>query len=670
MDKLPNVGEADVSRALQLLPGISGNESSSGLFVRDGTPDQNLILLDGFNIYHVDHFFGFFSAFNINAIKDVQMYKGCFPAKYGGRTSSVLELTGKSGDVQGVRFGTGASFLSANAAVEIPFIKDKGSILLVARRSYTDVLESPLYKDIFDLLESDETTLGPYQVKLDNKPSFYFWDANGKISLRPNDKDVFTYSFYYGKDFLDNSANGAFEVRTPLDSAADVNMDNDDLSGWGSWGTSAKWSRQWNDKYYTNLVAAYSDYYSNREDSNNIHIRMEVINNSVIPDTTIEIATDVLVEEDNNVRDFTTRLENIVHLSKENSLEYGAQVTWTNTLFDLSVKLPRGNLMDTVMDGNAMLYAGYIQDKWRLFNRLTLLPGIRFSYFDETEKPYFEPRISMQLELIEHLRFKTAWGLYYQFVNRILREDVMSGSRDFWVLSDVDDPKVSSAQHIISGLSYDHPFFLIDVEVYYKILGDLSIFSQRQTSQGPGGNYFIGGDGIAKGIDLLLQKKTGNYTGWIGYSLSRVEHTFPLINEGKPFPASHDQTHEIKFINSFSIKHWDFSATWIYGTGKPFTKPDGQYLMSWPDGTVDTIVHVSAMNAQRLPDYHRLDLSVTFNFNIRERFNTSLGVSVFNVYNRENVWNREFEYIEKNLVQTDNLFMGITPSLFLNFKFK
>jgi len=246
---LPSVGENDIFRSLQLLPGVSGtNESTSGLYIRGGTPDQNLVLLDGMTVYHVDHFFGFFSAFNADAIKDVKMYKGGVPAKYGGRTSGVVDLTGKTGDVNHFRLGAGINLLSSRLIMEIP-IWGKGSILLSGRRSYTDYLESGLYEKIFDMLtqedESQDRTV-PNNPRFQNaetttiEPTFYFYDLNGKITFRPTQKDILALSVYNGQDYLNESRNLYREIKpkNPNFPVRAVTNNLSDLTDWGNMGGS------------------------------------------------------------------------------------------------------------------------------------------------------------------------------------------------------------------------------------------------------------------------------------------------------------------------------------------------------------------------------------------------------------------------------------------------
>jgi len=305
--KLPSYGEKDIFRSLQLLPGISGsNESSSGLYVRGGTPDQNLVLFDGFTVYHVDHLFGFFSAFNTNAVKDVQLYKGGFDAKYGGRLSSVVELTGKEGNTKEFNMGLGISLLSANGFVEAPIAKGKGSFLITGRRSF----QSNFYNNIFDAYtESNEASgdspqgqgIGGRFGQQEVQPNTYFFDLNAKATYRPNDKDVFSFSFYSGKDDLDNSRNIDQSAFANIFANLDFSFDQQstDLTAWGNWGTSAKWSRRWGDRFYSNANLSYSNYFSQRDRSNELTITRA--------DTTI--ARNTGSYEENDLKDVSLKID-------------------------------------------------------------------------------------------------------------------------------------------------------------------------------------------------------------------------------------------------------------------------------------------------------------------------------------------------------------------------
>jgi len=674
ISSLPSLGEKDIFRSLQLLPGVSAtNESSAGLYVRGGTPDQNLVMFDGFTVYHVDHFYGFFSAFNANAIKDVQLYKGGFEAKYGGRISSVMELTGKTGNVNKLSGSVGLSALSANGTLEIPFASGKGSILLAGRRSYTDVIQTGLYNNINDLF--NESNSPPNQggpgggrfLQSQTEPSFYFYDLNGKVSFKPSDKDVFSFSVYNGQDNLDNSREidntnfagfgNAGANNNGGGSGFSFQNRTEDLARWGNWGVSSKWSRKWSNYFYSNAVVGYSNYFSRRDRFSLTEITRD--------DTTTTRQNGFV--EDNDLKDITLRLDNELLLSQSNQLEFGVQLTYN----DIAYSYQRNDTIVVLDRQDAGLQASlYLQDHWKPFAPLTVTLGGRATYYDVTGETYFEPRASLGYKITDRIRLKGAWGIYNQFATRIVREDITQGSRDFWLLADDVNNPISSATHYIAGISYETDELLFDVEAYYKDMSGLSEFSLRFTPAR--GNIqaeelFFEGVGTARGVELLVQRKFGKVTGWVGYTLSEVEHTFPELSD-TPFPALHDQTHEFKLVTNYKVGRWDLAGTWVYGTGKPYTAPIGGYEITLLDGSTNSYVSVGEKNIFRLPDYHRLDLSATYNFYLGKA-TSSLGLSVFNLYNNTNVWYKEYEIVEDEIIETDINYLGFTPNLFFNVKF-
>lgn len=534
---LPSLGEKDIFRTFQLLPGVSGsNEGSAGLYVRGGTPDQNLILYDGFTVYHVDHLFGMFSTFNSNAIQDVQLYKGGFESQYGGRLSSVMDIVGKDGNEKKFNIGADISFLSVNAFVEFPIGK-KVTFLFAFRRSF----QSALYKKLFDNFSSNQSTQTqfggnsgggrPGRQMETSEPKSYFYDLNGKISYKPTTKDIVSLSFFNGKDVLDNSR----EINRSFGGNA-VTGGINDLTNWGNWGTSLKWSRKWNEKFYSNALVSYSTYFS---------VRDRVSENSRPNDDgeleTIKRGT----LEDNTLQDYSFKIDNELELNQKNHLEFGFQANYFNVQYDY-------NRDDTVIiqnrDDKGELYALFIHDSWKPLPKLTLVPGLRTSFFSETNKVYFEPRFSASYAITKRFKLKAAWGMYNQFVQRVIREDIQSGSKDFWMLADGDHVPVSSAIHYIIGASYETPDYLFDVEAYYKKLSGLTEYTFRYIPQFGSVNYdefFYEGDGFSRGVEFLVQKKFGNLSGWVGYTIGEVIYEFPVYGE-VPFPASHDVTHEFK----------------------------------------------------------------------------------------------------------------------------
>ena len=650
---LPSLGEPDIFRSLQLLPGVSGtNDATSGLFVRGGTPDENLVLLDGMTVYHVDHFFGIFSAFNADAIKDVQLYKSAYPARYGGRTSSVVDMIGRAGDPQAFRMSAGANLLSGRTAVEIP-LGDAAALMVSARRSYTDVIQSGLFNNLFNTLtDADEAadTQQPagfggrrrrFEVQ-EATPSFYFYDLNAKLTWTPTPRDVVAMSLYSGADNLDQSSTGQAiqfggnTFNTP---------DRQEITDWGNRGVSGRWFRQWGSRFSSDAQVAASEYFS---------------------DGTREITSDRFANgflEENRVQDMSLSLDNSWRVMRASTVEFGALLTQSDVRYgfeQLQGDSVRGSL---ALAGDALQTSGYVQHVWTGPAALKLTTGARGTHSDATGRAYFEPRASLEIPLASNFKAKGAWGRYNQFIKRVENEDILEGSRDFWVLADsVLSP--TSAEHRVLGVSYETRGFLVDLEGYHKSLDGVTQFSTR-SRRGPGQAFtdlFFSGTGVAKGVELLVQKKAGPLTGWVSYSLSRVEYDLEDFNRGERFAASHDQTHEFKTVGIYQSGPWTFSGTWVYGSGRPFTAPESEYAVELLDGTSFSYIHVGGKNAERLPAYHRMDLGATRRFE-SDGFFYELNVSAFNAYGRNNVWYRKFDLSDSAVVVTDVTTLPFTPSI-------
>jgi ferric enterobactin receptor len=659
--QLPNVGDRDIMRSFQLMPGVSAaNESSSGMYVRGGTPDQNLILYDGFTVYHVDHLYGFFSAFNANAVKDVQLYKGGFDSRFGGRLSSVTEITGKDGNQK--KFNAGGEFglLSANAFLEIP-MGNKLTFLAAGRRSY----KSFIYTRVTDQFNQNSDDSQPFaqQGQSATEARSYFYDLNAKLTFRPNTKDIFSLSFFNGTDNLDNG----YKIETPSFLASQgisFDANTSDLTRYGNLGTSLKWSRRWSDKLYGNSLISFSRYYSSRDRSVDISIT------SNGETTGFKRGTN----EDNQLNDFSARSDYQWDIASRFQLFFGGFTTqysigYTYTQNDTTTILDRTS--------NGWLSGGYLHTAIRLANgRILINPGIRTSYYTPTSAIYNEPRLSATAKLTPKLTFKAATGKYYQFANRIVREDILSGSRDFWMLSDGNSIPVSSAMHYIAGLWYENSNYLFSVEAYSKTLDGLSEYSLRFEGNSQGLGYsenIFAGTGYARGIEFLAQKKFGKLNGWISYTLAEAKNKFEVYGRDY-FAAAQDVTHEFKAVGIYSYKRWTFSATWMYATGRPYTAPSGAYTVNLLDGTTQDYYTVTAKNGLRLPDYHRLDVAVNYKLfggNGEDRREIGqFGFSLFNVYNRSNIWYKSYDIVEGQIVETPISFLGITPNISLTLKIR
>ena len=656
LSALPSIGEPDIFRGLQLLPGVAGtNDASSGLFVRGGTPDENLVLLDGMTVYHVDHFFGVFSAFNSDAIKDVRLFKGGFPAEFGGRTSSVVDLIGKTGDTENFRVSGGVNLLNASAVAEVP-LWGRGSWLFSARRSYTDILRSPLYNGIFGTLEgaeeSQQTAAAPApggrgrgrrSVQQTLAPSFYFYDLNSKLTFLPSDADVLALSLYSGRDNLDESAPSttiASATGTPI-----TTPQRQDLTEWGNQGVSGRWSRQWSAGFTSDALVAYSRYFSDGL-------------------LAVEGGQGARgFDEQNRVGDFTIKVNNEWRPFAASSLRFGAQRTESDVDYDFALLAGETVSRELDLSSSATLTSVFAEHEWRPASWLVLTGGLRTSSYDGLDESYWEPRVSGRAELTDRIAIKGAWGQYSQFVKRIENEDILEGSRDFWVLADSLIPP-QTAEHRIAGVSYETPDFLVDLEAYSKSLDGVSQFSTRARTglAEESEQLFFSGTGEAEGVELLLQRKTGRLTGWVSYTLSRVEYELEGFNAGDPFPASHDQRHELKAVGTYRAGPWVLGATWSYGSGTPYTIPEALYPLTTLDGRELQYIHVGEKNSQRLPAYHRLDVSASRQFE-SARFVYDLSFSLFNAYGRNNVWYRQFDLSESPMLVTDVATMGFSPSI-------
>jgi outer membrane receptor protein involved in Fe transport len=524
----------------------------------------------------------------------------------------------------------------------------------------------------------------------ETQPTSYFYDINSKLTFRPGSKDLTFISFYNGMDNMDNSRAQAFptfaaERFADLGIQVSGSIDVSDLRKWGNTGVSGNWSRRWSDAFQSHILIGHSHYLNQIEMRRNSEVEFtsddpeweppEFFKNRGFSRGTLE---------DNDLDDITFRWDNSVRLHASNQMEIGFQATKNSVTYSYDVEeltaedegaespaqtRPFLNILNRSDAGTQ--YSGYIQDRWTLLGRFTLTPGLRYTYFDMTGDTFTEPRLAISLSLTDRIRLKGAWGLYSQIINNITREDVQQGNREFWVLSDGATIPYGKSTHYILGFSYETQTFLFDVEAYAKDLSGLTEFALRFTPWNEDIDYdqfFYTGTGEARGLEFLVQKKYGSYTGWISYTLSKVEHLFPEL-EADPFPALHDQTHEFKLVSSYDLRNWTFSGTWIYSTGRPYTEPVGVVEEEILDGrrTIERVV-LGEKNGARLPAYHRLDLSASYRFQLAGS-RSLVGASVFNAYDKKNVWYKEFDVVEGEIFENNVLYMGLTFNLFLTLRF-
>lgn len=618
--RLPAIGgEVDLLKVLQLLPGVqSGGEGTSGLYVRGGSPDQNLMLLDGVPLYSVNHLFGFFSVFNADAVKNMSITKGGFPARFGGRLSSILEIHMKDGHMKEYHADATVSIIASKLTVEGPIVEDKASFMLSARRTYLDLLIKPLIAQA-NSNNPDVTT----------DPRYFFYDLNGKLNWRIGSKDRLYLSAFKGEDdFGIASAENYGTASSTLDFGLD----------WKNAIQALRWNHEWGPRLFSNTTLTRSLYKFNT--------------GIAISDISADAdSVSMAALYNSGIEDFSGRIDFDFAPNARHYIKFGAN--WTNHTFSpgaTSLELNFGDTpaLDTLL-GPADIKSDeaflYIEDEFELSERLKLNLGIHGSILMVQDTSYnsIQPRAALNYRLPGGYALKTSFARMAQYVN-LLTNEGLGLPTDLWVPSTARIRPQQSWQ-VAMGVAKTFGDIEVSLEGYYKGMegllsykeGASFLFSldtdwEDQVTQGIGNAY---------GTELLVQKKYGRTTGWIGYTLSWSNRQFDDINSGNWYPFTYDRRHDVSFVvtHDFTDK-WTGSAVWLYGTGRALTLSESSFSAYVPDGTGEGIYTFSAevpseKNAFRMSPYHRLDLSLT-RTKIRENGTRHLIFSVYNAYNNLN----------------------------------
>ncbi len=649
---LPNYGETDIFRALQLLPGISSFENSSQLNVRGSTADQNLVLLDGFTLYNLDHFFGVFSALNPNVIKNIQVYRGGFDSRYGERVSAIVDIVGKSGNHSRPAVYGGINLISGNLTAEVP-ITQKLTVIAAGRRAYSDLYSSWLAdKLLSDKLVQTRLPIPGAEVIT---PKFYFSDYNLKVSYEMSDQENLSVSAYGSKDNLNSSNNRS-------DDRGEVSVE--DVNQWGNYGFGATWNKQWNKKYFTSLQLGHSGYFN---DYNNNTVTIS--NNTLPPVDTAAVQNNGITDvtnESNKLTDYFLTFRNELAVAHKQKVEFGLSGRYNR--FTYYKDATRAFVYDN-LESSALLVTGFVQDRITIGNKLALKPGIRLNYYTNSAQFYIEPRFTGSYLLLKEWTIKFATGRYVQFLNKSGTLQSFGYNRSFWVLADGDVNPVVTSNHFIAGFCFEKNELYFDVEAYYKKVNGLQeyLFDKTPDSRNPAPpdenrySRFISGGGKAMGIDFLAKYEGTHFTSWLAYSLSKSTRRFNEINNGAEIPGNFDQTHELKWTNLYNLKKWNFSTLAIYNTGKPYIESS---MLS--DDFTETRVY------NRLPDYFRVDLSLNYTFNIKN-VNIKPGLSLLNAFNTDNyldAYTRDIPLGDvPQTITTLVKAQSLTLNFFVNFRF-
>ena len=631
-------GEADLVKAIQLLPGVqSGNESNSGFYVRGGGPDQNLFLLDGVPLYNVNHLGGFFSTFNTDAVKNVTLYKGSFPARFGGRLSSVLDVTTNNGNSQHLRGTASIGFISTKLSLEGPIVKDRTTFCLSARRTYADLLLKPLVHRLS--MQADGVS------KL--QAGYYFYDLNAKITHTFNERNRLHASFYLGSDLV------YLRVRTLTSIEKDQFLSFN--NSWGNTLGSLRWNHVISHKLFLNLTASYTKY------SNKMLGAIETQNFS--PNGEDRLSS-VNGDYASGIHDLTLRADFNYTPSTAHSVQAGAYATLHTFMPEVisgsvdyydDLQMNDTWRMDTSINSPtvpALEMVAFAEDDYSITETLKVNYGLNFSTFAvrDVMYPSLQPRLSARLLLAENLSLKAGYAAMTQYMH-LLSTTSASLSTDLWVPA-TDRVKPMKSHQLAAGLFYDMPAIAqLSVEGFYKHMDNIIEYKDGASFFGMSASWedlVVAGTGKAYGVELLLQRTAGKLTGWIAYTWSRTTHLFDRpgqeLNNCEPFPAKYDHRHDFSFVASYKLtQQIDASLTWVFSSGNAATLPTEYYQQASYDAddynrhTSGDIAAVSSRNNFRYPNYHRMDVSVNFHRQFRrDNMSRTINLSVYNAYNRKN----------------------------------
>ncbi len=632
-------GERDVLKTLQLLPGIkSAGEGNSGFYVRGGSTDQNLILLDEAPVYNASHLLGFFSTFNSDAIKDVSVFKGGMPAQYGGRLSSVLDIRMNDGNKKEFTAEGGIGLISSRLKVEGPLIKDKSSFMISGRRTYADA---------FLALSKDSSI---------NKNTLYFYDLNAKVNYQIDDKNTLYLSGYFGRDELGLSETFGFD--------------------WGNATSTLRWNHLFSNRLFSNTSLIYSNYnyvIENFLEENNFRV------NSSIRDMNLKQDFQLALNNSHNVR---FGLDLIHHTIAPGNITASA----TSSVNEVTIEKRKGNEI-----------AAYISDEWEINDKFNLVYGLRASSFllfgpgvfptldkdgittssktytsGQLVRSYFnlEPRISASYQLNEFSSLKSSYTRNTQNLH-LMSNSTASSPTDLYIMSS-NNVKPEIADQIALGYfrNFNNDNYEFSTELYFKQMQNQIDYRSGTDLRGNTNVEadLLFGDGRAFGIELFLKKRFGKLNGWVGYTLSKTERKFNDIDLGKWFNAKQDRTHDLSLVGIYkATERWTFSSTFVFNTGNAVTFPAGKYQLN-----NKTVYYYPERNSDRMPNYHRLDLSATLEGKPGRKLQSSWSFGIYNLYNRKNAYSIDFRDDPDNPTRTQAVrttLFGIIPSITWNFKF-
>lgn len=657
------LGEVDVLKALQLLPGVqSGGEGQSGLYVRGGSPDQNLILLDGVPVYNASHLFGFFSVFNADAIRDVSLTKGGFPARYGGRLSSVIEINLKEGNENEFHGEGSIGLLSSKLTLEGPIQKGKSSFIVSGRRTYLDLIFRPLIKAA---LKSDG---------VDGVIGYFFHDFNAKINHKFSDRDRVYLSFYGGRDKFYADLE---EIGQNFSTISENGL------GWGNITSAARWNHIWSPKLFSNTTLTFSQY--------SFSTKVGLEEREKQPPAPDKVNS-FRLKYRSGIDDWAARIDFNFIPEPAHYIRFGGHGIYHRFdpgYFETAIVDSDDGTNTNEKVGNPPVYgpefSAWIEDDWKATDRLKINGGLHFSGFAVKKKAWgsIQPRINARWLLDGGYAVKAGFSTMRQYIHLLTNENIGLPT-DLWLPTTAKIRPEKSWQAAVGAAKTFRNEYEVSVEAYYKKMDGVIGFQE-------GASFFqftnwedriTQGEGESYGSEFFVQKKKGRFSGWIGYTLSWTNRQFDNLNEGKKYPFKYDRRHDFEVVGSFKInERVRLSATWVYGTGNAVTLAESRFYTFQNQGLdgydYQQVSHFKERNNFRMQAYHRLDFGIEFHKK-RRHHDRTWSFGAYNAYSRNNPFfiytSSEYEqqpdgsYLEKPSLRQASLF-PIIPYFAYGFKF-
>lgn len=655
-DNLPIFSTPDLIRSLQLLPGISTNNGGTAeLFIRGGMPSENLMTLDGLQLYHLNHFYGFYSSLSPNSIKDIRIYKGGFPAKYGSKISGVIDMSSKNGSLNKPNFKLGISNINIEITGEIP-VTDKLTFFVSGRKIiFSDYLAST-YKSLIENKVAGDNFIG--MVDYDGDPKIFFADFFSKVTYLASDKDVFNASFLFTEDdnkILFRNIRRRYDAESNKIVAESV-TDNEENSFWGNKGFSLNWFRMWNSRFKTNLSISSSIYNSNYNYTEN---------------SSETLYRTYYFDQLNDLSHSTISLDVNYNSSDYFNSEFG--ISYNNSDIKYKSKLESEGQI-TNSDDNTYQIAAYFQNDMKINKNFNLIAGIRSTYNLLTDKVYLEPRLMLNYKFNENWLLKSSLGKYYQFIVKNIDGNSHLNGNVAWISANRGNTKVSSANHYTVGAKYEDDNVIFDVEWFYNLRRNIFGFAYSRILYSELSDITNNSKGFTTGYEIQLVKKMGVISGWVSYAYNKSEFSSIIDNTTRYYTPNSSVPKTIKFALQFNFASWNISLVYNYASGKPYTIP----IMKKVGEVEVELLFPDKINSERLNPMLRVDLSVVKKFDF-DFAKGEIGLSIYNLLNHRNVMNRFYypyyyqfagsdEKFSK-LLKSDHIDFEFTPSLFLNISF-